>query len=83
MSHPLFEQHRETLDRAVAAIGARTYFSAYPEVPSGKIYGEDAKAQGLAAFDAVRKGVYDLDQPSAGGAVAMKLGRAFQASCSA
>ncbi len=35
MSHPLFDQHRKTLDGAVAAIRKRTCWSAYPEVPSG------------------------------------------------
>ena len=35
VSHPLFERHRKTLDGAVEAIRARTYWSAYPEVPSG------------------------------------------------
>ena len=34
MSHPLFERHRATLDRAVQAIGERSYWSAYPESAS-------------------------------------------------
>ena len=38
MSHELFERHRSLLEKAVNAIHARTYWSAYPEVPSGKIY---------------------------------------------
>ena len=50
VSHPLFERHRETLEAAVDATRTRRYFSAYPEVPSGKIYGETAKDDGLAAF---------------------------------
>ena len=31
VSHPLFERHRATLDRAVQAIAERSYWSAYPE----------------------------------------------------
>ncbi len=50
MSHPLFEQHRKTLDAARNAIRERTYWSAYPEIPSGRIYGESAKDDGLTAF---------------------------------
>lgn len=50
MSHELFERHRSLLDKAVKAIRERTYWSAYPEVPSGKIYGETAKDDGEAAF---------------------------------
>ncbi len=52
MSHPLFERHQKTIAAAVAGRRARTYWSAYPEIPSGKIYGETAKADGQAAFEA-------------------------------
>lgn len=47
----LFDRHQGTLDRALKALGERDFWSPYPEVPSGKIYGETAKAEGLAAFD--------------------------------
>ena len=50
VSDTLFDRHRDTLDKAVNAIRERGFFSAYPEVPSGKIYGETAKADGQAAF---------------------------------
>ena len=45
--------HGETLRRAVAAARSREHFSAYPEAPSGKIYGETAKAEAEAAFNAL------------------------------
>ena len=48
----LFETHRAMLEGALAASRARGYWSAFPEVPSGKIYGETAKDDGLAAFRA-------------------------------
>lgn len=48
----LFDRHRETLDRACAAIRDRTCHSAYPEVPSGRIYGEEAAEAGAAAHAA-------------------------------
>ena len=67
--HPLFVQHRETLDGAVKAIRERTGWSAYPEMPSGKIYGEDAKEDGRKAFEARRGRLFELDQPGTVGEV--------------
>ena len=69
MSHPLFEKHRTTLDSALNAIRTRGYWSAYPEMPSPKIYGETAQADGKAAFDAQLGREFALDQPGRGGAV--------------
>ena len=59
-----FEAHRALLDRAVEACRARTYWSAYSESASGKIYGETAKADGEVAFKALLGKPFDLDQPS-------------------
>ena len=69
MSHPLFERHQKTLDQAVAAVRARTYWSAYPEIPSGKIYGETAKADAEAAFNARLNKPFEIDQPGTTGRV--------------
>jgi phenylacetic acid degradation protein paaN len=52
--------HRSTLDAAITAITTRTHFSAYPEMPSGKIYGETAKADAEAAFAALKGRRFDL-----------------------
>lgn len=67
--HPLFETHRETLEGALRAIESRAYHSAYPEVPSGKVYGETAKADGEAAFSARLNALFVIDQPGTVGAV--------------
>ncbi|PWE53807.1 phenylacetic acid degradation protein PaaN [Metarhizobium album] len=48
----LFERHRPTLEAALKAARERGYWSAYPEIPSGKIYGETARDDGLAAYRA-------------------------------
>lgn len=56
----LFERHRATLDSALAAIRERGFWAAYPETPSGKIYGENAKQEGLAGYQACLDGVFDL-----------------------
>src|SRR5713226_7266816 len=69
VSHPFFDRHHKLLDTAVSAIRARTYWSAYPEIPSGKIYGENAKAEGQAAFEARLGKPFKIDQPGPIGAV--------------
>jgi phenylacetic acid degradation protein paaN len=61
--HPYFTQHSETLDRARQAIADRTYWSAYPESPSPKVYGETAAADGEKAFKAYLNTDFPLDQP--------------------
>lgn len=48
----LFDRHRALLDRALEAIEARGFWTPFPEVPSGKIYGETARADGLSAYEA-------------------------------
>lgn len=63
MSHPLFQRHQATLDGALQAIRSRGYWSAYPEAPSGKLYGESAKDDGLAAFRAALNASFEIDQP--------------------
>lgn len=55
-----FDLHRPTLEAAVAALARREYWTPYPEVPSGKIYGETAKAEGEAAFTAFVGQEFDL-----------------------
>ncbi|MBO9631098.1 MAG: phenylacetic acid degradation protein PaaN [Shinella sp.] len=63
----LFERHRPTLDAALQAAAKRDFWSAYPEVPSGKIYGETAKDDGLAAYKARLGQPFALtDHPSEG-----------------
>jgi phenylacetic acid degradation protein paaN len=63
MSQSLFEKHQQTLNNALEAIHERAYFSAYPEVPSGKTYGETAKKDGWQAFQARLNATFDIDQP--------------------
>ncbi len=69
MSHPLFERHRAMLDRAVQAIGERSYWSAFPESASPKNYGEGAAEAGKAAFDALLGKRFPLTQPGTIGQV--------------
>jgi phenylacetic acid degradation protein paaN len=65
-----FARHRPTLDHAVEAIRTRGYFSAYPESPSPRTYGETAAADGLAAFEALLGKEFPLSTPGAEGTVA-------------
>ena len=46
----LYTQHKDLLDKAVQALHDRTFFAAYPEHPSPKIYGETADVDGRKKF---------------------------------
>jgi phenylacetic acid degradation protein paaN len=48
----LFRTHEATLNKAIEALHARTFFAAYPEHPSPAVYGETADADGQAKFKA-------------------------------
>ncbi len=67
MSHPLFEKHRATLDGALNAIATRGYWSPFSEMPSPKVYGETAAADGKAAFESHLGQNFELGQPGQGG----------------
>jgi phenylacetic acid degradation protein paaN len=58
-----FDAHRAMLDGALKAVAERTYWSAAPEAPSGKIYGETAKADAEAAFKAQIDKPFEMDHP--------------------
>lgn len=70
MPHPLFDQHRPMLDRAVEAIRSRGFWTPFPEQPSPKVYGETAQADGKAAYEALLGHEFALDQPGQTGWVA-------------
>ncbi len=65
-----FARHRQTLDDAVEATRTRGYFSAYPESPSPRIYGETAAADGRAAFEALLGKDFPVSTPGSDGTVA-------------
>ena len=69
VARSFFDRHRDTLDRALTAIRERDYWSHYPEVPSGQIYGETANDDGRAAFEAYRGHAFPLVQPGTRGEV--------------
>lgn len=68
-----FDLHRPTLQSAVRALAYREYWTPYPEVPSGKIYGETAKADGEAAFAALQGADFDLPGHPAQGRAGAEL----------
>jgi len=69
MTHPLFSKHEDTLQKALAAIETRGYWSPFPEMPSPKVYGQSASADGEAAFKAHLDRTFELDQPTTGDTV--------------
>ncbi|HYJ76326.1 MAG TPA: phenylacetic acid degradation protein PaaN, partial [Kineosporiaceae bacterium] len=56
-------RRRELLDQAVRAIHDRAFFSAFPESPSPRVYGETAADGGRTAFEALLNRRFDLGQP--------------------
>lgn len=65
-----FARHSERLEQAKDACAHRTYFSAFNESPSPRVYGDAAAADGRAAFDARRDHAFPLSTPGADGTVA-------------
>ncbi|MDR5737443.1 MULTISPECIES: phenylacetic acid degradation protein PaaN [unclassified Caballeronia] len=66
MTHSLFTKHEAMLDKALSAIETRGYWSPFVEMPSPKVYGETASADGEAAFKAHLGKTFEIDQPSTG-----------------
>ena len=62
------EAHEATLAEAAEALGARTYYSRYPESPSPRVYGEGAAQAGQEAYEALLGSSFAAlaDQPSDG-----------------
>jgi phenylacetic acid degradation protein paaN len=50
--HELYSKHEGTLNEAVVAIHERKFYAKFLEVPSKRVYGENANAEGLEAFKA-------------------------------
>ncbi|NIF54697.1 phenylacetic acid degradation protein PaaN [Burkholderia sp. Ax-1724] len=73
MKHPLFAKHEDTLHKALAALETRGYWSPFVEIPSPKVYGETANADGEAAFKALLNTTFALDQPSTGETVGAEV----------
>jgi len=73
MTHPLFIKHEDTLQKALAAVETRGYWSPFVEMPSPKVYGETANADGEAAFKAHLNATFELDQPSTGETVGTEV----------
>lgn len=68
-----FTKHHDILTKATEAIASRNYVSPFPEIPSGKIYGETAAADGQSAFESCLEKSFDLDQPSASGEIGSEV----------
>jgi phenylacetic acid degradation protein paaN len=66
----LVARHQPTLDNARQAIRTREYFSAYPESPSPRVYGESAADEGKRAYEKWLGKDFAVDTPGAEGRVA-------------
>jgi phenylacetic acid degradation protein paaN len=72
-AHALVGTHADTLAKARAAIAERGYWSAYPESPSPRVYGESAAADGKKAFEAYLSSAFPLEQPGTKGEVSSEV----------
>jgi phenylacetic acid degradation protein paaN len=68
-SQDWLDTHRERLDGALTAIRSRGYYSAFPESPSPRVYGETAAADGKAAFESHLGTTYGVTTPGSSGTV--------------
>ncbi|WP_367104131.1 phenylacetic acid degradation protein PaaN [uncultured Psychrobacter sp.] len=59
----LYEKHEETLSKARDVIHTREEWSAYPEMPSEKHFGEGSKQKGEDDFKALLGGKYEFKVP--------------------
>lgn len=66
----LLARHRDRLEAAVSACASREFFSAFDESPSPRVYGENAAADGKAAFEAWLGGTFPLATPGSDSTVA-------------
>ncbi|WP_374697209.1 phenylacetic acid degradation protein PaaN [Alcaligenes nematophilus] len=69
MAADFFKRHQATLDQALSSILERNFWSAYPENPSPRAYGETAAQDGQAAFEAYRGKAFPLTLEGAQGEV--------------
>jgi phenylacetic acid degradation protein paaN len=70
MTTDLFTRHRERLGAAVAACTSRSFYAAFDESPSPRVYGESAAPDGKKAFEAWLGGDFPLETPGSEGTVA-------------
>jgi phenylacetic acid degradation protein paaN len=63
----LVAKHKDKLESALAAIAGRGYWSAYPESPSPRVYGEGTAEAGRAAYEAHLGKRFELGQPGVDG----------------
>lgn len=59
----LFAKHQHTLDKAIDACNKRYSWTAYPESPSSKIWGQEKPVAGKANFTSMLGADYPLEQP--------------------
>ena len=74
-SHPLLDQHRETIEAAARALRERSYYSRYPESPSPRVYGEGSSERGQAAHEQSLNSDFSAlaDQPTTGETVGSEV----------
>ncbi len=73
MAESFFDKHKSLLEQACQAVQDRGHWTPYPEIPSGKIYGENAKAEGLTAYQSSLNKAFSLQGPAVVGHVGAEV----------
>ncbi len=73
MSTDFFTTHEQVLEQAVAAAATRGYWSPFPESASPRVYGENAKDEGRAAFEGYQGNDFPLRQDGATGRIGSEV----------
>lgn len=66
------ELHSESIQKAIRAVTDRSFYAHWPEIPSGKIYGETAQAEGEERFKAMINSIFTF--PHQSGTVSSTVG---------
>lgn len=73
VAQSFFDKHKKLLEKACSAVQNRGHWTPYPEIPSGKIYGENAKAEGAEAYRSTLNHSFPLQGPHALGKVGAEV----------
>lgn len=61
-----YVKHQPLIKQAISATKTREHFSPFPEMPSPRVYGDEASAAGQAAFEQLLGQRFELSQPAGG-----------------
>jgi len=73
IARDFYSQHQQTLEQACQAVQTRGHWTPYPEIPSGKIYGENARTEGQATYQGYLNQPFLLKGPESKGTTGVEI----------